>query len=86
MIKAARAARKRYYPTPNHEFSEKLGRKTRGEGLAPGNRNVYGAPTALLTKSITNSRMPEVRTQLRAVHTKEGCSKMEQLSKGKLCH
>ena len=34
-------------------------------------KNVYGAPTALLTKSITNSRMPEVRTQLRAVHTKE---------------
>ena len=35
-------------------------------------KNVYGAPTALLTKSITNSRMQVVRTQLRAVHTKEG--------------
>ena len=64
--------RKRYYPTPNHEFSEKLGRKTRGEGLAPGNRNVYGVPTALQKKSIITSRFTEERSQLLAVKPKRG--------------
>ena len=64
--------RKRYYPTPNHEFSEKLGRKTRGEGLAPGNRNVYGVPTALLKKSIIKSRFTEARTQQIADQSKRG--------------
>ncbi len=64
--------RKRYYPTANHEFSEKLGRKPIGEGLAPGNRNVYGVPTALLKKSIITSRFTEARSQLLAVKPKRG--------------
>ena len=64
--------RKRYYPTANHEFSEKLGRKPRGEGLAPGNRNVYGVPTALLKKSIIKSRFTEARSQQIADQSKRG--------------
>ena len=64
--------RTRYYPTPTHEFSEKLGRKPRGEGLAPGNKNVYGVPTALLKKTIITSRFPEARSQLLAVKPKRG--------------
>ena len=55
--------RKRYYPTANHEFSENWVEKPRGEGLAPGNKNVYGVPTALLKKSIIKSRFTEARSQ-----------------------
>ena len=61
-----------YYPTPTHEFSAKLGRKPRGEGLAPGNKNVYGVPTALQKKTIITSRFPEARSQLLAVKPKRG--------------
>ena len=63
--------RKRYYPTPNHEFSEKLARKTRGEGLAPGNRNVYGVPTALLKKSIITSRFTKCALNKKLPRRKE---------------
>ena len=44
--------------------------KPRGEGLAAGNRNVYGVPTALLKKSIITSRFTEARSQLQAAQTK----------------
>ena len=65
--------RTRYYPTPTHEFSEKLETKThRGAGLAPGNKTVYGVPTALLRKSIIKSRFTEVRSQQEASQTKRG--------------
>ena len=46
--------------------------KPRGEGLAPGNRNVYGVPTALLKKSIITSRFTEARFQLLAGQSKRG--------------
>ena len=46
--------------------------KPRGEGLAPGNKNVYGVPTALQKKTIITSRFPEARSQLLAVQPKRG--------------
>ena len=46
--------------------------KLRGEGLAAGNRNVYGVPTALQKKSIITSRFTEARSQLLAVKPKRG--------------
>ena len=48
--------------------------KLRGEGLAAGNRNVYGVPTALQKKSIITSRFTEARSQLLAVKPKRGTS------------
>ena len=46
--------------------------KPRDEGLAAGNRNVYGVPTALQKKSIITSRFTKARTQLLAVKPKRG--------------
>ena len=65
--------RTRYEPTPTHEFREKLGTKISSEGLAPGNKNGYGVPTALLKKSIiTSSRLTEAHSQLLAAHPARG--------------
>ena len=52
--------------------SENSWEQRRGEGLSPGNKNVYGVPTALLTNTIITSRFTEARSQLLAAQPERG--------------